>query len=116
MAYIVSQNRSILPGVVPGEIIVTTEAGTLQSVSLIQTIMVLSPLFNGAADIFGEIWLSSAESPTPTPIILLASGYFGFQETIGWTGEIALMASDAVYARFYSPLNVAARLAVRVAG
>lgn len=115
MPYIVRSGRTITIGASPGEIIITSETGRLQAVTLIQSIDTQVPLYNDAAAIFGEIWMSSAESPRPQPLILLASGYFGYQETIGWTGEINLQASDAIYARFYSPLNVAATMTVRVA-
>jgi hypothetical protein len=115
MPYIVRSGRVITIGATPGEIIVTSETGRLQAVSLIQSTDPQVPLYQSAASIFGEIWMSTAESPQPQPLILLASGYFGYQETIGWTGEINLQASDAIYARFYSPLNVAATLTVRVA-
>ena len=56
----------------------------------------------GNAEFYGQIFLASTESPTPIPISLLTSGYFGASVFIGWTGSIIMQPTYAVMARIWS--------------
>lgn len=56
----------------------------------------------GNAEFFGQVFLASTETPTPIPIALLCSGYFGASCFIGWTGRILIEPTFAVHVRIFS--------------
>lgn len=67
---------------------------------------------SGNAEFFGQIFLASTETPTPLPIALLASGYFGASCYIGWTGRIKIEPTYAIHARIFSPSAIPVRCSV----
>ena len=56
----------------------------------------------GNAEFFGQIFLVSTETPSPVPIAILASGYFGASVFIGWTGTLPMERTYGIMARIFS--------------
>lgn len=66
----------------------------------------------GTDELFTQIFLASTSMPTPTPQILLCSGYFGAQGMVGWTGRIPLDADSLIIGRFRSIIQTTITLAI----
>ncbi|MCK4626061.1 MAG: hypothetical protein KAV00_12165 [Phycisphaerae bacterium] len=86
-----------------------SENGRLRSVMLIQ-----NPLFIRANHVFGQIWLSSTETPNPTKIHLLCQGYFGCLDAIAWDGDIQMEPTFAIQGHIWCDIAVSTRLTANV--
>lgn len=67
-----------------------------------------------ASEYYGQILIISTDTPTPVPLILLASGHFGAMDFISWTGRIRMDPSYAIMARIWVDGAVPARCTVLV--
>lgn len=70
--------------------------------NLVSAMMQTEAVGAGNAEFYGQILLFSTDTPTPVPIALLASGYFGASVSIGWTGRIPMEPTYGVLARIFS--------------
>jgi len=75
------------------EVLINTEKGHVVAVSLFT-----ETFGTGVNEYYGEIWLASIETPTPTKLVMLTAGGFGKQYAISWTGRIPCEPSMAVIA------------------
>ena len=66
----------------------------------------------GAAESYAQVYLATTDTPSPTPFVMLCSGYVGANTGITWTGRIHLDPSYAVYVRVWSHQALVFRLSI----
>jgi hypothetical protein len=99
----------ILPAAGAVSALQLSENGRLRSVMLLQESIWIRP-----NHVFGQVWLASTETPTPTKIHLLCQGYFGCADAIAWDGNILLEPTFAIQGRIWCSQAVTARLTANV--
>lgn len=57
---------------------------------------------SGANELYGEIWLTSIETPEPTKLAMLVSGHFGVRAGISWFGYLPSEPSLGITGYFWS--------------
>lgn len=74
----------------------TVESGILESV-------MVAPEHTGIgnAEAYAELYIGTTETPDPTPVAMLASGYIGASHPIGWTGQIVMEPSFCILVRIW---------------
>lgn len=66
----------------------------------------------GIAENYAQLYLASTDTPTPIPILQLASGYFGADYSIAWDGRIKLDPAMAILVRVWSHRTFRFRLSI----
>lgn len=92
----------------------TSEGGVLVGVSMHEVPTTVPNPLHTAAGIYGQIWLTNTETPTEWPLIILAQGAFGCDQSLGWTGHLALDPAACILFKFTSRSNCAASAAIMV--
>lgn len=64
---------------------------------------------SGNAEFFGQIFITSGDTPHPVHVALIAQGYFGASNGISWTGSIFMAPAYAVAARIFSESTIPVR-------
>ena len=114
MGYRVDHAQTLAPAATSGIIRMTSEGGHLVSVSLHEIETTVPNIIHTEAGIFGQIWLTGIDTPTQTPLFILAQGNFGGDLSLGWTGSLLLEQSACIIFKFSGRMNSAASASIMV--
>lgn len=85
---------------------------TVENGDLVSVCMTPERIGTGNSEYYGMIFIASTETPEPIPITLLASGYLGASNYIGWTGRIRMQPTYSILARIWSENPIPVRCSV----
>lgn len=109
-----SQTATLSPPATSQIVSITSESGRLKIASVICVYATQVYFFKTAAQLYGQIFLSSTQTPEGLPLFLLASGYFGGSYALGWDGDLPLNISASLFCRFYATADTQVQLTIGV--